>query len=289
MIKRVAVCIATFFSLPAAGDDNLIAHRLFEQQRYAEAAEVFTDPAWKGVALYRSSQWWRAAEAFIRADDARALYNLGNTYVRMGFYALALEAYQGSLAIQPDLEDAQFNAELIKQLLQLQEEQRGQSALQRRGEEIDRVDSSGDEEPGGNSPERDDKGGDKKREDGSDRQGDTDDQQPVPDAIAAGDSQQAGSDQTPQQQSDNTGGATRGTETDPGEQQHASTGAEGGDTNTEAKAASLRLKLEAVQANQQWLNQINHDARRFLRNRITLEAARRRQAGDAPPEGGSLW
>jgi len=289
MGKLISLTLVYFVCLPVFANDNLIAHRLFEQQRYAEAAEVFTDPAWKGIALYRSQQWWRAAEAFIRADDGDSFYNLGNTYVRMGFYALALEAYQNALAVQPELEDARFNADLIRQLLQLQEEQRGQSALQRRGEEIDRVDSSGNEKPGGSSQQRDEQPGDNNREEGSDREGDTDDNRPAPEAIAAGDSSEAGSDKTPQQTADNSGGATKGTETDPGEQKNASTGAEGGDTNTEARAASLRRKLEASQASQQWLNQINHDARRFLEKRIEKQAAHRRSIGAAPPEGGSLW
>ncbi len=57
-------------ALPAmAADDNLLAHRLFEAGDFVRAAEIFTDPAWKGVALYRSDQWWRAAEAFVRAND----------------------------------------------------------------------------------------------------------------------------------------------------------------------------------------------------------------------------
>ena len=137
LILTAMIAMALFKT--AQADDNLIAHRLFEQEKFAEAAEIYTDPAWKGIALYNSSQWWRAAEAFVRADDHMSLHNLGNTYVRMGYYALALEAYQMALTKQPDFEDADFNAEIMRQLLSLDEEQRGQSALQRKGEEIDRV------------------------------------------------------------------------------------------------------------------------------------------------------
>jgi len=98
----------------AMANDNLIAHRLFKQERFAEAAEIFTDPSWKGIALYRSAQWWRAAEAFIRADDPQSLHNLGNTYVKLGFYELALEAYLAALKKQTDFEDARFNADLMR-------------------------------------------------------------------------------------------------------------------------------------------------------------------------------
>ena len=70
------VLLSTAFSQSHA-NDNILAHRLFEEGNYVQAGEIFTDPAWKGVALYRSSQWWRAAEAFVRANDAVSAYNLG--------------------------------------------------------------------------------------------------------------------------------------------------------------------------------------------------------------------
>ncbi len=269
-------------------DDNLIAHRLFTQGSFAEAAEIYTDPSWKGIAMYRSGQWWRAAEAFIRADDAVSLYNLGNTYVKMSFYELALEAYQQALLKQPDFEDADFNAELMRKLLSLEQDEKGQSALERQGEEIDRVESDGNEQAGGSSDEKSDEPQD--REDsGNDREGDTDDRGPAPEAIAAGDSGEAGSDDTMEDDGSPEGGSNKGTESDTHTENNASTGAEGKDSASDAQAASMRATLEAVQADEQWLNQINHDAKKYLQKRIELELARRHAAGENAPEGGSLW
>lgn len=54
------------------------------------AAEVFRDPAWRGVALYRAESYGPAATAFRQAD---AQLNLGNAEVRAQRYAAALEAY----------------------------------------------------------------------------------------------------------------------------------------------------------------------------------------------------
>ncbi len=269
-------------------DDNLIAHRLFQQGNHAEAAEIYTDPSWKGIALYRSSQWWRAAEAFIRADDAASLHNLGNTYVQMSYYALALEAYQQALVKQPDFEDARFNADLMRKLLSSKKDDQGQSALERKGDEIDRVESDGDEQPGGSNDEESDQPQD--REDtGEDREGDTDDRGPAPEAVAAGDSSEAGSDDTMEDNGDPDGGTTKGTEADTQEQSNPSTGAEGSDSTSDAQAASMRASLEAAQADEQWLNQINHDAKRYLQKRIELEIARRQASGQNAPEGGSPW
>ena len=276
------------FQASTHADDNLIAHRLFQQEDYAEAAEIYTDPAWKGVALYESSQWWRAAEAFVRADDHKSMHNLGNTYVKMGYYALALEAYQMALSKQPDFEDSIVNAELMRQLLSLEQDESGQSALQREGEEIDRVESDGQELPGGSSEEGSDKP--QEREDnGEDRAGNTDDRGPAPEAKAAGDSSEAGSDKTLQDDGSPEGGATKGTESETIDENNASTGAEGKDTSSDAQAASIRANLESAQANEQWLNQINHDAKKYLRKKIELEIARRKAAGESAPDGGSPW
>ncbi len=287
-MKLLLVFIVATFAAPAWSDDNLIAHRLFEQQRYAEAAEIFTNPAWKGISLYNSSQWWRAAEAFIRADDYKSMHNLGNTYVKMGYYALALEAYQMSLSKKPDFSDAQINAELMLKLLALEQDQRGESAIQRRGEEIDRVESEGDEQPGGSSEEGFDKP-DGEEDNGEDREGDTDSRGASPEAVTAGDSGEAGSDKTLEDDGSPEGGNTKGTETESDGENNPSTGAEGKESTSEAQAASLRATLESAQANEQWLNQINHNAEKYLRRKIELEMARRKAAGKSAPQGGDLW
>ena len=51
----------------------------------------------------------------------------------------------------------------------------------------------------------------------------------------------------------------------------------------------MRASLEATQADEQWLNQINHDAKKYLRKKIDLEIERRRAAGESAPGGGSPW
>ncbi len=272
----------------AYADDNQIAQKLFDQKRYAEAAEIYTDPAWKGVALYRSSQWWRAAEAFIRADDAASFHNLGNTYVELGYYELALEAYLMAIEKKPDFDDALFNAELMRKLLAANQDGRGQSELPRRGKELDRIESDGDEQPGGNNDEPGDEANEKK-DNGSDREGATDSNAPNPESVAAGDSGAAGSDDTTSDNGAPEGGATQGTETESDAEQFASTGAQGKDISLDAHAASERSKLEAEQANEQWLNQIQNNPLKFLQRKIELEMARRRQAGESAPQGGSPW
>jgi len=287
-MRATLLTLLLLMSSQAIGDDNVVAHRLFEQQRYAEAAEIFTDPAWKGIALYRSNQWWRATEAFIRANDHRSMHNLGNTYVQMGYYALALEAYLMALEINPEFNDAKFNADIMRELLKRGQDEQEQSSLQRRGDEIDRVESEGDEQPGGSSDDGSDEPEDE-REQGKQRDGATDNNAPSPEATAAGNSAEAGSDKTQQDNGSPDGGSTKGTESEQQGESNPSTGAEGKDSSSEAKAASIRASLEAQQANEQWLNQINHDAEKYLRRKIELELRRRKAAGESAPEGGNPW
>lgn len=193
-----------------------------------------------------------------------------------------------SLTLKPDFTDAQFNADIMRKLLSQEEDQQGQSALQRRGEEIDRVESEGDEQPGGSSEDGVDKP-DENEDSGEDREGGTDDRGPTPQATAAGDSGEAGSDKTKQDDGSPEGGTTKGTESESQSENNPSTGAEGKDTANDAQAASVRAAIESEQANEQWLNQINHDAEKYLRRKIELELARRKAAGESAPEGGNLW
>lgn len=72
------------------------------------AAHAFTDPAWQGVALYRSGDFEAAAAAF---DAAGAEYNLGNAEVQRESYAAALEAYDVAI-VQGDI-DAQANFDVV--------------------------------------------------------------------------------------------------------------------------------------------------------------------------------
>jgi len=288
-IKRI-VQVLLLLCTPVlhASDDNILAHELYSQGKYAKAAEIFTDPAWKGVALYRSEQWWRAAEAFVRANDAVSQFNLGNCYVQLGYYELALEAYMRALSIDSEFNDAKYNAELMRQLLAKQsEEDSGQQALQSRQKEIDSVKSESDEQSGNAG------GGEEQSTPGDNKTGTEQESSTVMKSSAdAQDESEGGnrSDQTTEQQTgepgaDNVQGITDNSEA----QERPSGGSETESATAESQAAGLRAKIEHEQATEQWLNQINHDPNRFLQSRILLESERRQAAGQSAPAGGSAW
>lgn len=93
------------------------------QKDPAVAADKLDDSDWKGSALYRAGDYGRAADAFAKADSADAQYNRGNALARKGDLKDALAAYDKALERNPDNQDARFNRDLVKKLLEQQQKQ----------------------------------------------------------------------------------------------------------------------------------------------------------------------
>ena len=85
--------------------------------------------AWRGAAAFRQEQHDSAAQLFEQLDTPTAHYNRGNSLAKAGELQASLEAYQRALALQPDLEDAKHNHDLVERLLnQKQQQQRDQQS-----------------------------------------------------------------------------------------------------------------------------------------------------------------
>lgn len=271
-----------------AVNDNILAHDLFQQGEYAKAAEIFTDPAWKGVALYRSQQWWRAAEAFVRAEDAVSQYNLGNCYVMLGYYELALDAYLRALSIDSAFTDAEHNANVMRQLLALQsQDESAQQSLQSRRQEIDRIQTENETQSGASQS-----GEDQSQPSQSESDAETETPNNIDPSSQASDTNGGGNktEDTADTPSGEAGAdSVEGMSAEPSEQKSPSGGSQSSADSQDAQSSGVRTALEQTQATEQWLRQINHNAFRFLQLRIELETDRRRAAGQAAPAGGSVW
>jgi len=81
------------------------------------AANLFADPFWKGVALYRSGDLEGALKQFEEMKTAPAQYNRGNILVRQGRLNEALQAYEEALQLKPGYKDAQYNHDLVSEVL----------------------------------------------------------------------------------------------------------------------------------------------------------------------------
>ncbi len=95
---------------------------LFDEGRYAEAAQQFRDPTWKGLAFYADGKFAQAAASFAAVDSKQGLYNLGNAYAQGGKLGAALHAYNRALALSPTFRQARHNADLMRELIAAQQE-----------------------------------------------------------------------------------------------------------------------------------------------------------------------
>jgi Ca-activated chloride channel family protein len=265
----------------------MLAHQLFVQGDYVRSAEIFTDPAWKGIALYRSAQWWRAAEAFVRAGDPRSAFNLGNCYVKLGYYELALDAYQQALAMDPALTDAQHNADIMRKLLADDDDESQRSGRQPSGDALEQLDTQADDRQGGRGAGGEEPG--KSGEPGTSEQSEQGEHSLArQDEANSGQGGEASEQQQLPAGSDGSGAVNgAASEQEPASQPSGSSEADA--PTDDSQAAGLRTALETDQATTQWLNQIHHDATLFLQRRIALELRRRQASGQAAPDGGSTW
>ncbi|MCR9200940.1 MAG: tetratricopeptide repeat protein [Planctomycetaceae bacterium] len=122
------------------------AQRLFSEQKYLRAAPLFTDPAWRGTALYRAGEFEDAAQMFARVESATGQFNQGNAWLMHGAYEQAIKCYDAALQTEPEWQKATDNRELaIARAARLSNEG-GEMGDQRLGADkivFDRKDSKG--------------------------------------------------------------------------------------------------------------------------------------------------
>ena len=88
--------------------------RLFEQERYLEAAEVFESPERRGIAYFRGGDFENAASVFGRIGSPEAAYNRGNALVMLGRYEEAIKSYEDALKVRPDWTEAADNLAIAR-------------------------------------------------------------------------------------------------------------------------------------------------------------------------------
>ena len=87
------------------------------------AKDLFDDSQWRGSAAYKAENYDQAIDDFLNSDTADAHYNRGNALAKSGNLEAAIQAYNQALELQPNMDDALANRELIEKLKQQQQNQ----------------------------------------------------------------------------------------------------------------------------------------------------------------------
>lgn len=106
---------------------NQRAMRLFEENKFNEAAELFDDKQWKASAYYRARQYQLSIDLLQNTNTAEAHYNRANALTRQDKIGNAITAYNEALKLDPDHEDAKYNKALLEKLQEEQQQEQQQS------------------------------------------------------------------------------------------------------------------------------------------------------------------
>ncbi len=243
------------------------------------AAGVFSDPSWKGVALYEAGRYGDAATLF-RNGGRRSAYNLGNALARMGDYAAAVEAYDFALQFNPRDADAQANRSLIARML---------------ADEIVRSGNGGIANGTGQYGARYNKTGNQDKSDdiqaSSSGEGLAGNREANASASLPGNSKVSRRGKAEQSSIDAGAGEARGSVGDA-----AGRGRKGGGSamvaeapEREARRVTKSFEAHEIKPDRLWLQTLPDDPGRFLKMRLKAEQARRIEAGTAIPTGSNPW
>jgi Ca-activated chloride channel family protein len=228
----------------------------FSEEDFEQAANLFQDKEWRAAANYRVGNYENAVADLGLLEDAESHYNRGNALARMNRYPEAIAAYDQTLALAPDHEDAQFNKELLEKIMEEQEQQQQEQQQQ---------DSEG---------ENQDQEQESQQQENQEQQQQNQEQQ----------SEQSEQDQQQQQQQDQ--------EQQESEQDSEN---EPQDQESQEPQEGEQPDSEEEQAMQQWLRRIPDDPGELLRRKFQYQAARRRFEQIQNPslaeqeENGQIW
>ena len=217
----------------------------------------------EGASAYREGGFEAAAEAWEGLDTPDAHYNRGNALARQGRFAEAIAAYDRALELQPGMEDAEANREVVQAAMDRRPD--GGGAPQDPGQQAGNPSDAG--EPGTGA--EDESTGEPRQGEGEPDSGEDGDRD-SPDPADAGDPEgaeagQEAADQAQREQMEQALG-----EQSEGEPAEPAAAAEGAETPQER---------ERRIANEAWLRRVPDDPGGLLREKFRIEHERRRLHG----------
>ena len=245
------------------------AREALENGDAAAAQSLFKDPEWRGSAAYKAGDYESAINEFLDFDDADSHYNRGNALAHSGDLDAAIEAYDQALAMNPEMEDAKANKELLEQLKQQQEQQQQDSedSESQENDSQDQESQDSQEQPSQDQQSQDQQSQDQEQSDPQDsQQQDPSDQEP--------EAKQGEPDESEEQESKQ--------EEAQREQQEAKEQEQNAVEPTEAESEAEK---QAQQELEQWLRRVPDDPGGLLREKFRYQSRQRalEQRRPVPP------
>ena len=216
----------------------------------ARAATLFEAPDWRGTAHYEAGDFRSSSAEFGKLDSADALYNRGNALALSGDFQGAIDSYDKSLEAEPDRQDAIDNRELVKSLLEQQQQEQQGNDQDSNSDQSDQEGESQDSESDSSQQEQD----------------------------SSSESQESSSDPSDQQPSDQESQPSADGELSEDMNQSELEQA------TEEKLARFNEALEEQQALEQWLRRVPDDPGGLLRRKFRYQTIQRLRNGEEPDE-----
>jgi Ca-activated chloride channel family protein len=232
-----------------------------------QAATLFQEPGWRGVAQYQAGQWVESATTFDGLDTADSWYNKGNALAKAGAYQDALNAYDRSLAMQPDKQDAMTNRDIVRQLLEQQEDaSQDQKEQSDQGEEGDQNQSSDDQSGNGNEQEDSDSQQQSQNQSASDNSASQQNSSDSPSEGSEAQSDTHQQDESAQQSAEELSEEMR----------------ERLQAQTQEQMGKFDEGLEKQQALEQWMRRVPDDPGGLLQRKFRYETIQRMRRGEDP-------
>jgi Ca-activated chloride channel family protein len=238
------------------------AAQAFAQQQFDQAAELFEHPDWKAAAQYRAAK--PQTDELPTPKTATGFYNQGNVLAKSGRFEEAIAAYDKSLAIDPNNEDAKYNKKLVEEALKQQKQQQQDQQQsdkqqnsendQKQGEQNSQQDQSGFEQ----KPEQ-------KGENSAQNNGDS-----KPEKSETGEQKESEKADEPKKQAEEPQAQESSVQKEDEKKADSS-------KQNEAPVQAVQPTDETMQANEQWLNRIPDDPGGLLKRKFKYQYGQRRQ------------
>jgi Ca-activated chloride channel family protein len=223
----------------------------------ASAAQSFTHPAWRSTSQFSAGNYSSAAEGFAGLENADGAFNQGNALAMQGDYQSALEAFEQSLELDPGRGDAEKNRDLMKQLLEQQEQEQQQ-------EEQDNEQSEQDQDQQDGNQQSSD-------QQSSDQQSQQSDEQSADNQSSKDSAQRPDGDVAEENQGE------AGEEMQEAMEQRL-------EEQTAMQMRKFDEALEEQQKLEQWLRRVPDEPGGLLRNKFRYQAIQRLRNGETPDE-----